>query len=80
MCTEFARVVYEVVTDCDSDVVGVFLLQVVVYNDLSIGNGLASRDELNSLMVKKEMVLVLAALILLSPCVRPPSSFPNAVV
>ena len=54
MCSEFATVVYEVANNGDSDMVGVIFLRAVVYNDSSIGNGLVSQDELNSLMVKKE--------------------------
>ena len=54
LCSEFARVVYEVATDCDSDAVGVFFQWTVVYNNSSIGNGSVSWDELNALVVEKE--------------------------
>ncbi len=80
MYSEFARVTYEVATDCDSDAVGVFFLRTVVYNNLSVGNCSVSWDELNAVMVEKENGVGAGCTHLALTLCKPLSSFPNLVV
>ena len=52
---EFPRVVQEVTTYCDPDVVGVFFLWMVVYNNSGVGNSVVCWNTFDGLMVEKEI-------------------------
>lgn len=80
MSGEFTRVVDEVTTKGDADMVGVFFFRVVVNYNAGICDGEVCWNVFIPEWSREKIGLVPAVPVVSSPCAMPYSSFPKSVI